>query len=166
MDPKPLRIGILSDTHGRGERAARAAGLLAERGVRRAFHCGDIGDESVIDALSGLEMTYVLGNVDRPHRAWLRRYIRAVGAVLAEPFARCELAGRQVAVIHGDDARELARLIDAQELDYVFHGHTHVIRSERIGRTHVINPGALHRARTATVAVLAPADDRLEFLEL
>jgi hypothetical protein len=29
-----------------------------------------------------------------------------------------------------------------------------------------VNPGALHRAPTFTVAVLVPAEDRLEFVEV
>jgi predicted phosphodiesterase len=58
------------------------------------------------------------------------------------------------------------RLLAAQEHDYLLHGHTHVRRDERVGKTRVINPGALHRAAEKTVALLDLAADRLEYLRI
>ena len=57
-------------------------------------------------------------------------------------------------MIHGDDAALKRRLILGQQHDYLLQGHTHVPHDQRIGRTRLINPGALHRARTKTVATL------------
>ncbi len=56
------------------------------------------------------------------------------------------------------------RLLSEQKHDYLLQGHTHVRHDERIGKTRVINPGALHRAREKTVALLDTATDRLVFL--
>jgi predicted phosphodiesterase len=50
--------------------------------------------------------------------------------------------------------------------DYLLHGHTHELRDERIGRTRMINPGALFRAARYTAALLDPRADRLEILAL
>jgi predicted phosphodiesterase len=58
----------------------------------------------------------------------------------------------------------MRRALESQSFDYLLHGHTHVKRDERVGRTRVINPGALHRAREKTVAVLDTATDMLTFL--
>ncbi len=158
------RIGILSDTHGQAEAAGRAARLLLDRGVARAFHCGDIGTDRVIDALAELRMTYVFGNTDYD-REVLGRYIRAVGASFGEPFARCEMNGKVVAVTHGDRPRVMQQLLD-DGVDYLLHGHTHERRNEQVGVTRVINPGALHRAAAHTVAILSPASGQLAFLEV
>jgi hypothetical protein len=54
----------------------------------------------------------------------------------------------------------------AQGVDYLCHGHTHVVRDERIGQTRVINPGALFRAARYTVALLDMAADRLEIVQV
>ncbi|MCG3181533.1 MAG: hypothetical protein BIFFINMI_03929 [Phycisphaerae bacterium] len=162
---QPGVIGILSDTHGRADRARRASELLSDRGAGRLFHCGDIGGDGVVDALAGREVAYVLGNTDFD-RASLVRYIRALGGVVGQPAVRTEVAGRRIAVTHGDDARLLEQLIRGGELDYVFHGHTHELRDDRIGRTRVINPGALQRARRHTVALLDVPGDRLEIIEV
>ena len=140
-------IGVLSDTHGRDDLAELAAGLFAEHRVRWVFHCGDIGDIRVVDALlaKNLTVNYVFGNTDHDRPA-MRRYIQRVGATVADPFAECELAGRKIAVLHGDDHRLLGRLIDSQAYDFLLHGHTHLPRDETVGRTRVLNPGALHRS--------------------
>jgi hypothetical protein len=51
-----------------------------------------------------------------------------------------------------------------QMYDYLFHGHTHVVRDDRIGKLRIINPGALYRASRKTVALLNLTDDRLQYL--
>jgi predicted phosphodiesterase len=49
----------------------------------------------------------------------------------------------------------------AQEHDYLLQGHTHVRLDECVGRTRIINPGALHRAAVKTVVTLDTRADRL-----
>ena len=47
--------------------------------------------------------------------------------------------------------------------DYIFHGHTHIQRDERVRSTRIINPGALHRASHYTVATLHLSTDQLTY---
>jgi predicted phosphodiesterase len=54
--------------------------------------------------------------------------------------------------------------LESQRFDYLLHGHSHLTRDERVGRTRIINPGALHRAREKTVALLDTATDALKFI--
>jgi predicted phosphodiesterase len=56
----------------------------------------------------------------------------------------------------------LGELVHSGQFPYVCHGHTHKVRDERIGEVHVINPGALRRARRHTVAILDTDGDTLE----
>lgn len=58
-----------------------------------------------------------------------------------------EIDGKLFAAIHGHRLAALTQLIQSQRYDYVLTGHTHRVRDERIGRTRVINPGALGGAR-------------------
>ncbi|MEE8170129.1 MAG: metallophosphoesterase family protein [Phycisphaerae bacterium] len=154
-------LGILSDSHGRAERTVRALTLLDEKGAAAFVHCGDIGGEDVLIALSGRTVWFVWGNCDYPD-ASMNRYVRSLGLPLpdATPL-RIDLDGSRIAVFHGHE-REIDRF-DSTQVDYVLHGHTHVPRDERIGQTRFINPGALHRAAEHTVATLDLSSDSLSF---
>ena len=156
-------IGILSDTHDRA--AAMAAGLAALRAAGAEFylHCGDIGSEPCIDLLAGLPAAFIFGNNDYEQAA-LTRYAASLGVACHGPFADLELAGQRIAMIHGDDFRLKQRLIDAQQHDYLLQGHTHLKDDRRVGRTRLINPGALYRAREKTVATLDTERDEVKFI--
>jgi len=160
-----MRMGLLSDTH--DHTAAMFAGLMAlqARGVDFILHCGDIGSESCIDLLVGIPSAFVWGNCDWD-RANLGRYAQSVGVSCHGNFGDLVLADRKIALIHGDDEALKRRLLDANEHDYLFQGHTHVHADSRAGRTRVVNPGALFRASEKTVAVLNLSNDQLQFLHV
>ena len=158
-----MLVGILSDTHDRADTMAAAMKLLRQRGAEFFVHCGDVGSERVIDHLVGVPSAFVFGNTDWD-RAALARYAQSIGVACHGSFADLELGGKRVAVTHGDDYRLKQRLLAEQKHDYLLQGHTHVRADERVGPTRVINPGALHRAKEKTVAVLDTATDTLRFL--
>ena len=79
-------------------------------------------------------------------------------------MADLELGGKRVAVIHGDDYKLKQRLLSEQRHDYLFQGHTHLRADETVGRTRVINPGALHRAKEKTVATLDTESGKVAFV--
>lgn len=150
-----MAIAILSDTHSRTATVERALALLTPHRPELLIHCGDIEDEATID-LFPPTTHFVFGNCDHD-RATIRAAIARIGATLHEPFGHLRIAGKDLAFLHGDDSRLLWDLIRADTFDYLFHGHTHVQRDEVIGRTRVINPGALHRARPKTIVLLEVA---------
>jgi putative phosphoesterase len=155
-------VGILSDTHDRVDAMAAAMKLLRDAGAEFFVHCGDVGSERVIDHLAGIPSAFVFGNTDWD-RAALARYAQSVGVACYGALADLELGGKRVAVTHGDDFKLKQRLLAEQNYDYLLQGHTHVRADQRVGRTRLINPGALHRAREKTVALLDTTSDRLEF---
>lgn len=156
-------LGILSDTHGRADAAGEAVRVLRAAGASYFIHCGDVGSESVLDHLAGTDAAFVFGNTDWDRRP-LERYAQSIGVACHGTFADLTLDRKRIAVIHGDEPRLKQRLLAGQEYDYLFQGHTHVADDDRVGRTRVINPGALHRARVKTVATLDLATDRLALL--
>lgn len=160
-----MLLGILSDTHDRIEAMAEGMRLLRAAGATYFVHCGDVGSEGVLDHLAGERAAFVFGNTDWD-RAPLRRYAQQVGVDCLESYGSLELGGKAIAVAHGDDSARLRQVIEDQEHDYLLTGHTHVAGEQRYGRTRVINPGALHRARVKTVAILDLATDQLRWLEL
>lgn len=159
-----MKIGILSDTHDQVARTVRAVNALAGAGAEALFHCGDLTGPDVVHACASaaLPCHYVFGNNDHDERG-LRAAIEATGGVCLERGGAVVLAGRRVAVTHGDDPRVFRRLLAAQP-DYLLFGHTHIALNERDGPTRQINPGALHRARPWTVALLDLGTDAVRLI--
>ncbi|RIK75783.1 MAG: YfcE family phosphodiesterase [Planctomycetota bacterium] len=148
-----MRIGVVSDTHGRAANAQAAAIVLAEHAVEAVLHCGDIGSDDVVRAFDLWPTHFVLGNTDDQPAA-LERAILAAGQTYHGAFGDLRLGNRRIALLHGDDTRRLKETIASQQYDLVCYGHTHVAATRREGRTLVLNPGALHRAKTYTIAVV------------
>ena len=156
-------IGILSDTHDHAGTMAAALKLLGDAGATFFIHCGDIGSQQCVDLLAGLKCAFVFGNTDFD-RVGLARYAAELDVPCYGNYADLQQGGKRIAVMHGDDYKLKQRVLAAQEHDYLFQGHTHVRTDERIGRTRLINPGALHRAAVKTVATLDTEKDMLEYL--
>jgi putative phosphoesterase len=159
-----MLLGILSDTHDRVERTKAGVALLVNAGAEALIHCGDITIPEVVFELAPLPSYFVFGNCDFDLEE-LRRSIATIGGVCLERGGLIDLDGRRVAVTHGDSSQELARL-EAQRPDYLFSGHTHKALDVLRGPTRFINPGALHRAATWTVALLDGSSGRLEALQV
>jgi len=158
-----MRIGIVSDTHDHVRRAGRAVDRLIEAGAEALIHCGDLtGPEVVRRCAEALPAYFVFGNNDADEAA-LRRAMDEAGAACLGRGGEVRLGDRRLAVTHGDSVWELRRLA-ASGPDYLFSGHTHVPDDRRAGPTRWVNPGALHRAATYTVALLDLDADDLQFL--
>jgi uncharacterized protein len=159
-----MRIGILSDSHGRAHTTRQAVAALLERGAELLLHLGDVGSEAVIDEFVGHNARLIFGNCDDDVRA-LTRYAEIMGLKVDHPLGQITIDGRTIAYTHG----HLPYLLDqalAEGVDYVLHGHTHELRDEWVGRSRVINPGALFRASRYTAGLLDPARDALEIIDV
>jgi putative phosphoesterase len=160
-----MLIALLSDTHDRTDPMCKAVQLLQSRGAEFFIHCGDVGSPIVLDHLAGLKAAFVWGNCDFD-RLGLQRYAQSLSIQCHGNFGDFELAGKRLALTHGDDATLKRRILSEQRHDYFFQGHTHVPQDARIGRIHLINPGALHRANPKTCALLNTEKDSVEFLKI
>ena len=155
-----MRIAVLSDTHNRTEVIQKAIDLLEGFGVELILHCGDIEDPEIV-SLFPRHTHFVFGNCDSDRKG-LRQAIAELGGTLHEPFGTLEVPDANVAFVHGDDSHLLYDLENCGHFDYLFHGHTHVAGERRNGKTRIINPGALHRARPKTLAVVDLASALLQ----
>ena len=160
-----MLIGIVSDTHNNYKAVALAAALLRKREVGLVLHCGDIEDGLTVRMFEGLPVHFVFGNCDSL-RAELRDAAAECGFVIHEPFGDLDLGGRKLAWLHGDDRRLMRDIEASGHFDYLFHGHTHVAAERSVGRTRVINPGALFRAREKTFALLELETGDLETIHV
>ena len=155
-------LGILSDSHGRAQITKRAVALLVDRGADQLVYCGDVGSEMVLQELLLKPALLVWGNCDYD-RAPMKRFAQALGITVADGHGELSCSRGRIGVFHGHEI-EFESAIHSGQYCYLLHGHSHLCRDERIGKTRVINPGALHRAATKTVALLNTESDQLEFL--
>ena len=143
-----MRLGIISDTHGRLDSLV----LEIFQGVDRILHAGDVGGREILDELQGLApVTTVLGNTD--------------GFPLASSLKQTEilqLEGESIALTHrigspaalSDDAM---RIVQAHRPTMVVFGHTHAPFDRLVGGVRYVNPGAAGPRRFSlprTVAVM------------
>lgn len=147
-----MRIAVISDTHSRTVSVQAALAIMAERGVELILHCGDIQDAAAV-RLFPAHTHFVFGNTDYD-REGIARAIADIGATLHGAWGQLELEGQSLAFVHGDDRELLHELEHADAFDFLFHGHTHIAREHRTGKTRVINPGALQRVAVRTFLLL------------
>jgi putative phosphoesterase len=160
------RLGVLSDSHGHDTRTVEAVRRLIDAGAEILIHLGDIETAAVLDALAAARIPthIVFGNCDWDSNP-LAEHARRIGVNVDDPMGHIEVASRRIAFTHGHLDRLMQQAI-ADGVDYLFHGHTHELRDEIVQGTRVINPGALYRAARYTAAVLDPASDRLEIIDV
>ena len=155
-------IGVIADSHGEADRTETALRSLEAAGAELFIHLGDLETEAVVDRLAGRPSRIVLGNVDDPG---LARYASFLGIEVDHPVMRLESGGRRIGATHGHLESELDRLA-SERPDHLLHGHTHQVRDERVEGMRILNPGAIARSRRCTAALLEPARDRFEIMEI
>jgi uncharacterized protein len=162
-----MHLGIVSDTHGQVPYAREGVRMLESFKVQAVLHCGDIGSVEIVPLFAAWPTHFVFGNVDTGSYAReLRAAIEQAGQTCHGVFGKIELAGSRIALLHGDDTGRLAQTIADQAFDLVCHGHTHVARNELVGRTRVLNPGALFRATPHSIAVVELPSLKAEILSV
>lgn len=125
-----MKIVIISDTHNNWASFQKAIDWANKENVKLILHCGDIfSSETMQDAqkLFSGEMKFVKGNGDH-------------GLDLPDKM-ELEFNGRKIAFTHFPDMAK--KLAQSGKFDLVFYGHTHRAWDEKVGNTHMINPGEL-----------------------
>jgi len=131
-----MKIGVLSDTHGRLD--SKITALFS--GVEWILHAGDIGSYDVLIQLKEIApVEAVRGNGD------------AAGLLELLPKKRVLLlAGKKVLLTHiGDPIEELIEILDGEgpleSFDIIICGHTHSPEMRFNEKTLFFNPGAASR---------------------
>jgi putative phosphoesterase len=159
------QIGIVSDTHEHVRTIIKAVALFKERNLSMVIHCGDIISPPVLERFAGLPLRLVYGNNDG-ERSGLKKKCTELGFSEIVDTLTFECGGKKFFVNHGTNPRVVADAVESQEYDYVLHGHTHEKRNEVVGRTRIINPGALFSASRYTIAFLTVETGEVEFVEI
>lgn len=155
-------LGLVSDTHDNLPLARRAADFLRERAPDLVLHLGDICTADTVRLFDGLPVRFLRGNNDVDGA--LPEALAASGLPpLADEWTGT-LGGLRLAATHGHKRHLVHRHVG--NADLLLHGHTHRRREERVGRTLVVNPGALHRCARRTLALVRLPDRQVEFYEV
>jgi putative phosphoesterase len=126
IEGRPIRIGVISDTHS----LMRPEALAALKGVSHIVHGGDVGAAEVLDALSTIApVTAVRGNNDTD--TWAERL--PVRDTL-------EVAGHSLYVLH--DIADLDLDPAAAGFAVVVTGHSHQPKVVTKGGVLFMNPGS------------------------
>ncbi len=160
-----MLLGILSDSHDQLDRTRRAVELLQQAGVEALIHCGDLVSPEIVQACAVLPFYFVFGNGDSRTTTELELAAQSLHATCLGLGGVVELGGKRVGVVHSHLDGEVRRVLAAAP-DYLLTGHSHIAHDLREGPLRRINPGALHRASTFTVALLELSTDKLEFIEV
>ena len=158
-------IGIISDTHENEAAIKKAAAIFKEKNVEFAVHCGDIISPPMLEHFKGLKMKFVYGNNDG-ERIGLNNKARELGFEEVSDEKEFEYNGKKFYAYHGTKKEKLDAAIKSNKYDYILTGHTHIKKDEKIGKTRVINPGALFRIHPYTIALLDIQKDKLEFVKI
>lgn len=159
-----MKVGIMSDSHGRLGAVREAIERLEAAGAERFVHCGDVGGLAVLEEFAGRKLKFVWGNTDVPDPSW-RAEVETLG--LDWPTSPNEFTWDHLrfALLHGHE-RGFETAVRSGGYDYILHGHTHRAADHRVGQTRIINPGALYRTAHRTVALLDTSSEELAFLSL
>ena len=149
-----MRIGVISDTHGRVPKGV----YEAFQGVSLILHAGDIGGEEVIAELETIaRVVAVRGNVDADLPAAQYPLTR-----------RLTLEGTDSFLCH-----EPFRAVNVEPIpDIIIHGHTHVPKNVREGRTLWLNPGTAGKPqfgqseRTVAILTIGEGEPEAEIVAL
>jgi len=162
-----MRIGLISDTHNDRDAVGRALARLRSEGIVAVLHAGDVTSAGTLRLFEGFKMLVARGKMD--HDAALgTTAVELFGVGCFKPLHQLTLDGVSIALAHDSNAIEAHRLIVAGETDYIIVGHSHKRQDQRLGRTRVINPGALGNARwdRPSFAILDTDRDELTSIEL
>ncbi len=125
-----MKIAVVSDTHNNMANFKKAIEWINKEKIQLLLHCGDICSQETIDEAEKIfdgEMKFVKGNgdynLDFPEKMEL------------------EFNGKNIAFTHFPDIAK--KMAQSGKFDLVFYGHSHRAWDEKVGETHMINPGEL-----------------------
>ncbi len=163
-----MKIAIISDIHDQIDHLTWALAHINEyQTIEHIFVLGDYCSPFIVEKLCTLKTPIhaIWGNNDGDKQTILR---------IASTHPSCTFAPREFATVEIDEKKyflshyeELAEhAAKSCDFDAVFHGHTHVIRNEKIGITPIINPGklALYPNCIYSFAIFDTADDTTEII--
>jgi putative phosphoesterase len=153
-----MLIGVMSDTHDDIVQTKKAVAMFNRKNVEHVLHAGDIISPFMIDTFKELKvpLTGVFGNNDGDRVLLERKSGMAPSIKISGTFARMDLGGMRIGLVHGNDRELLETLTTSGSLDLLVYGHTHRPEIRKEGLVLAVNPGEVygHLTGRSTVALV------------
>ena len=133
-------VGIVGDTHNNLKNISKICEIFNAEKVDLVVHTGDITLPKSLKAFKELncKLLGVFGNNDIDEKNDLLEASKEFQCnIYDEPFF-FELNNKKICIVHHP---ELINENLIQQVDFIFHGHTHRYRNEVINETIIFNPG-------------------------
>jgi putative phosphoesterase len=161
----PVKVGIVADTYDNRDGLRQLLDRFLVGGARWLFHCGGLGSPQLIDLLKPWQIYIVAGEKERG-RAAVEVALQKARLQATLPTAlTTTVESFRIALCRGDDMSLVNRWAKSGEYDYVFYGHSLRRTDTLVGKTRVINPGALsgprYQSRSGFLLDLVSGDIKL-----
>ena len=140
---QPVHVGIVADTYDNREGLRQLLDRFLVGGAQWLIHCGGLGSPSLIDLLKPWRVFIVAGEKERNRDAIEQALQKNRLQATLPTTLITTIEGFRVGVCRGDDMSVVNRWAKSGEFDFIFYGYTLRRSDSAIGRTRVINPGAL-----------------------
>ena len=163
-----MKIAILSDTHNHQGNIQKTVSLIHKFRPTSLIFCGDATTLESIQWFCEYPIIYTNGNCDEL-TGEIKSYLSALrnNSFVGNTF-KGQILGKRIGVTHGHIPGVLDDMINSSQFDYIFTGHTHLRMNKRVGKTRVVNPGALGglRKESRSFAILDLNLDELQFVTI
>jgi len=166
-----MKIAIISDTHDNVPNLEKALKWMKENNIEQLIHCGDLCAPSILISVIAPNFSgpihMVFGNVEdrdlTPQKAKDFPNVTHYGDMGEATIPASPAGGgaKKIAFVHYPEKGK--KLAESGKYDLVFYGHNHKPWEEKVGQTHLVNPGTLAGLfAKATFAVYDTENDSLE----
>jgi putative phosphoesterase len=144
-----VKIGVISDTHDDIENTEKAINIFNLMKVDHVFHAGDYIYPGMISLFKKLDKETkfygVRGNNDGELVGIVRQFDENKNAIFLNEFGKLIISSKKIGIYHGTNSDLSESLAESQLFDILILGHTHFKKIEKMGKTLVLNPGALNK---------------------
>lgn len=144
-----MKMAVLSDVHDNLWNLDKVIGKIKDEKIDAMIFCGDMCAPPAFRKLAeiNLPLYMVFGNVDGAQKEITHlASTKYDNVVLEKEILEIEIDSKKIAVCHNNIFAE--GLASTGKYEIVFHGHTHKVRNEKIGKTIIANPGEVHGYKT------------------
>jgi putative phosphoesterase len=168
-----MKIAVLSDIHDNIWKLEKALEDIFSRKIYTAIFCGDYcSPTTFMIATEKFKSAYCAwGNVDgEKFRITQQIYKNKIDHVkLLGELGEVKIDKRKIAINHYPDIAQGLAYSDLYNA--VFNGHTHQSKNEKVGKTLLVNPGAVcgiqeGKPRTASYAIYDTNTNSAEIIEI
>ncbi|MBQ6519224.1 MAG: metallophosphoesterase family protein [Anaerolineaceae bacterium] len=138
-----MRLAVISDTHDAIFSTQDVLKMITAEGVDTIIHCGDMTTAYTAELFTDFCVYHALGNNDYDSFGISDALRRCKPGSRSDRWYKGMFDGKMIGAVHEEHSREFAGMMDSGIFNYIFVGHTHRKSDRTVGKTRIINPGAI-----------------------